>query len=49
MMKEKNKSPGIKKKKIINIIINIKERDINYELVRNHYLVQDLGALLEKF
>ena len=30
-------------------LINIKERDINEELVRKHFLVQDLGALLEKF
>ena len=30
-------------------LINIKERDINNELVRKHFLVQDLGPLLEKF
>ena len=30
-------------------LFNVKERDINDELVRKHFLVQDLGALLEKF
>ena len=29
-------------------LINLKERDISDELVRKHFLVQDLGALLEK-
>ena len=29
-------------------LIDLKERDINNELVRKHFLVQDLGALLEK-
>ena len=28
--------------------IDLKKRDINNELVRKHFLVQDLGALLEK-
>ena len=54
MMKEKKKSLGIKKKKIIidykkvERLIHVKERDINDELVRKHFLVQDLRALLEK-
>ena len=30
-------------------LINFKNRDINDELVRKHFLVQNLGALLEKF
>ena len=30
-------------------LINIKEKDINNELVRKYFLVQELGALLEKF
>ena len=53
-MKEKKKSLGIKKKKIIidykkvERLIHVKERDINDELVRKHFLVQDLRALLEK-
>ena len=34
--------------KKLNRLINLKERDINNELVRNHFLVQDLGALLKK-
>ena len=29
-------------------LINLKERDINDELVRKHFLVQDLGDLLKK-
>ena len=29
-------------------LIDLKKRDINNELVRKHFLVQDLGALLEK-
>ena len=29
-------------------LINLKERDISDELVRKHFLVQDLGALLQK-
>ena len=60
MMKEKNMSLGIKKKKIrskmkmidykkLNGLINLKKRDTNDELVRKHFLVQDLEALLEKF
>ena len=59
-MKEKNMSLGIKKKKIrskmkmidykkLNGLINLKKRDTNDELVRKHFLVQDLEALLEKF
>ena len=59
MMKEKNMSLGIKKKKIrskmkmidykkLNGLINLKKRDTNDELVRKHFLVQDLEALLEK-
>ena len=30
-------------------LINLTERDINNELVRKHFSVQDLGPLLEKF
>ena len=30
-------------------LINLKNRDINDDLVRKHFLVQDLGGLLEKF
>ena len=30
-------------------LINLKNRDINDELVRKHFQVQDLGILLEKF
>ena len=30
-------------------LINLKNRDINDELVRKYFLVQNLGALLEKF
>ena len=29
-------------------LIDLKERDISDELVRKHFLVQDLGDLLEK-
>ena len=29
-------------------LINLKERDINDEVVRKHFLVQDLGDLLKK-
>ena len=29
-------------------LIDLKERDISDELVRKHFLVQDLGELLEK-
>ena len=35
--------------KKLNKLINLKSKDINDELVRKHFLVQDLGALLEKF
>ena len=35
--------------KRFNRLINLKERDINNELVRKHFLVQNLEALLEKF
>ena len=34
--------------KKLNRLTDAKERDINDELVRNHFLVQDLGDLLEK-
>ena len=32
----------------LNRLINLKGRSINDDLVRKHFLVQDLGALLEK-
>ena len=35
--------------KKLNRLIHLKERDINNELVRKHFLVQNLVALLEKF
>ena len=35
--------------KKVERLINIKERDVNDELAKKHFLVQDLGALLEKF
>ena len=35
--------------KKLNRLIHLKNRDINDELVRKHFLVQNLGALLEKF
>ena len=35
--------------KKVERLINIKKRDINIELAKKHFLVQDLGALLEKF
>ena len=34
--------------KKLNRLTNVKGRNINNELVRKHFLVQDLGALLEK-
>ena len=46
--KIKNENGLIDYKKL-NRLINLKSRDINDELVRKHFLVQDLGALLEKF
>ena len=60
MIKKKNKRLGIKRKNNIKnenglidyekleILIDLKNRDINNELVRKHFLVQDMGALLEK-
>ena len=60
MMHVKKKLDSKKKKKNIrkenglidhNKFMNLsylKERDISDELVRNHFLVQDLGDLLEK-
>ena len=35
--------------KKLNRLIHLKERDINNELVRKHFFVQNLVALLEKF
>ena len=43
----RNENGPIDSKKI-NRLTDAKERDINDELVRNHFLVQDLGDLLEK-
>ena len=43
----RNEDGPIDSKKI-NRLTDAKERDINDELVRNHFLVQDLGDLLEK-
>ena len=34
--------------KRLNRLINLKKRDINDEFIKKHFLVQDLGALLEK-
>ena len=60
IMIKKNKRLGIKRKNNIKnenglidyekfeILIDLKNRDINNELVRKHFLVQDMGALLEK-
>ena len=40
---------GLINYKKLERLINIKERNINNELVKKLFLVQDLGALLEKF
>ena len=40
---------GLTNYKKLERLINIKERNINNELVKKLFLVQDLGALLEKF
>ena len=60
MIKKNNKRLGIKRKNNIKnenglidyekleILTDLKNRDINNELVRKHFLVQDMGALLEK-
>ena len=39
---------GLTDYKKLNRLTNVKGRNINNELVRKHFLVQDLGALLEK-
>ena len=46
--KIRNKNGLIDYKKVERLI-KINERDINIELVRKHFLVQDLGAVLQKF
>ena len=40
---------GLINYKKLNRLIHLKERDIYNELVRKHFLVQNLVALLEKF
>ena len=40
---------GLINYKKLERLINIKERNINNELVKKLFLVQDLGALWEKF
>ena len=43
----KNKD-GLIDYKRLNILFDARTRDMNDELVKKHFLVQDLGSLLEK-